>query len=49
MTEAIVIQAIAQILSLWKTHQEGGQVTDEELDLVHRLAEQAEDEALGTP
>lgn len=49
MTEAVILAAINRVLSLWQKHQEGGEVTDEELAAVHRLAGEAEDDALDTP
>lgn len=49
MTEAIILAAINRLLSLWQLHQQGGQVSDEDLAQVHALAQAAEDDALGTP
>lgn len=48
MTETLILAALNSIMSAWQTHKAGGEVSDEKLALIHKLAGDAEDEALET-
>lgn len=47
--EETILRALLVLAEMYKTHKAGGEVSDEKLDLAHRLAEQAEDDLLDTP